>query len=140
MYDTKLYLIMWLQFRRSGEYEIKVKLATLVQGDPKTPFSIATTLRCRIGRYFIPWIAPLYSWSVPYNAELNIFWVFGMTRPGIEPRSPGLLANTLLISQLPGREYEVPLHYHYSKSALTLSVNLIYQPLRSGRIWHKVSF
>ena len=25
-----------------------------------------------------------------------IFWVFGMTRPGIEPRSPGPLANTLL--------------------------------------------
>ena len=23
------------------------------------------------------------------------FWVFGMTRPGIEPRSPGPLANTL---------------------------------------------
>ena len=25
------------------------------------------------------------------------FWVFGMTRPRIEPRSPGPLANTLLI-------------------------------------------
>ena len=25
------------------------------------------------------------------------FWVFSMTRPGIEPRSPGLLANTQLI-------------------------------------------
>ena len=24
-----------------------------------------------------------------------IFWVFGMTRPGIEPQSPGLLANSL---------------------------------------------
>ena len=24
------------------------------------------------------------------------FWVFGMNRPGIEPRTPGLLANTLL--------------------------------------------
>ena len=24
------------------------------------------------------------------------FWLFGMTRPGIEPRSPGPLANTLL--------------------------------------------
>ena len=27
----------------------------------------------------------------------SIFLVFGMTRPGIEPRSPGPLANTLLI-------------------------------------------
>ena len=43
----------------------KVKLATLVAGDPKAPFSIATIPRCRRGRYSIPWIAPLY----PYNAE-----------------------------------------------------------------------
>ena len=34
-------------------------MATLVKGDPKVSFSIATTLR----------IAPLYPWSSPYNAE-----------------------------------------------------------------------
>ena len=45
------------------------KLATIVEGDPKAPFSIATTPRCRGGRYSIPWIAPLYPWTVPYNAE-----------------------------------------------------------------------
>ena len=39
---------------------IKVKLATLVEGDPKAPFSIATTPRCRRGRNSMPWIAPLY--------------------------------------------------------------------------------
>ena len=27
------------------------KLATIVEGDPKAPFSIATTPRCRGGRY-----------------------------------------------------------------------------------------
>ena len=47
----------------------KVKLATIVEGDPNAPFSIATTPRCRGGRYSIPWIAPLYPWTVPYNAE-----------------------------------------------------------------------
>ena len=31
------------------------------------------------------------------NASSTIFWVFGMTQPGIEPRSPGPLANTLTI-------------------------------------------
>ena len=41
-------------------YISKVKLATIVEGDPKAPFSIATTPRCRGGRYSIPWIAPLY--------------------------------------------------------------------------------
>ena len=35
-------------------------LATIVEGDPKAPFSIATTPRCRGGRYSIPWIASLY--------------------------------------------------------------------------------
>ena len=47
----------------------KVKLATIVEGDLKAPFSIATTCRSRGGRYSFPWIAPLYPWSLPYNAE-----------------------------------------------------------------------
>ena len=29
-------------------------------GDQKAPFSIATTPRCKGGRYSFPWIAPLY--------------------------------------------------------------------------------
>ena len=37
-----------------------VKLATVVEGDPKAPFSIATTPRCKGGRDSFPWIAPLY--------------------------------------------------------------------------------
>ena len=35
------------------------KLVTIVKGDPKAPFSIATTPRCRGGRYSLPWIALL---------------------------------------------------------------------------------
>ena len=31
-----------------------------VEVDPKPPFSITTTPRCKGGRYSIPWIAPLY--------------------------------------------------------------------------------
>ena len=38
----------------------KVKLATLVKGDLKAPFSIATTPRCWGGHYSIPRIAPLH--------------------------------------------------------------------------------
>ena len=44
-------------------------LATVVEGDPKAPFSIATTPRCKGGHYSFPWIAPLYPWYIPYNAE-----------------------------------------------------------------------
>ena len=37
----------------------KVKLATVVKGDQKAPFSITTTPRCRGVCYSFPWIAPL---------------------------------------------------------------------------------
>ena len=37
-----------------------MKLATVVKGDPKAPFSKATTPRCRGRQYSFPWIAPLY--------------------------------------------------------------------------------
>ena len=48
-------------------------MATIVKGDPKAPFSIATTPRCRKGRYSIPRIDPLYPWSLPYNAECLLY-------------------------------------------------------------------
>ena len=80
-------------------------------GSPSTTvanFTLLTTPRCRGGRYSFSWIAPLYPWSVPYNAVLSkeasstIFWVFGMTQPGIEPRSPGPLVNTLTAGPMSG--------------------------------------
>ena len=47
----------------------KVKLVTVVKGDQKAPFSIATTPRSRGGRYSFTWIYPLYPWFVCYIAE-----------------------------------------------------------------------
>ena len=47
----------------------KVKLAAVVEGDQKAPFSISTTPKCWGGRDSIAWIAPFYSWYVPYIAE-----------------------------------------------------------------------
>ena len=37
-----------------------VKWATVVEADPKAPFSVGTTPRCREGCYSFPRIAPLY--------------------------------------------------------------------------------
>ena len=45
------------------------KLATVVKGDPKAPFSIATTQSYGGERYSFPWISPLNSLYVPYNAK-----------------------------------------------------------------------
>ena len=78
------------------------KLVTVVEGDQKAPFSIATTSRCKEGCYSFPWIAPLYPWCLLYNTEclarrykVVFLKSIGMTRPGIECRSPGALANTI---------------------------------------------
>ena len=40
-------------------------------------------------------IRTLYCWMLSKEVSSAIFKVFGMTRPGIEPRSPEPLANTL---------------------------------------------
>ena len=46
-----------------------IYIYTIVEGDQKAPFSIATTTRCRGERYFFLWIAPLYPWYIPNIAE-----------------------------------------------------------------------
>ena len=48
----------------------KVKLATIVEGNPKAPFSIATTPRCRGGRYSFPGL--LYFTLDPYIIMLSV--------------------------------------------------------------------
>ena len=42
-------------------YRVKVKLATVVEDDPKSLFSIATTPRSREERYSFPWIRSFFS-------------------------------------------------------------------------------
>ena len=78
------------------------KLAILVEGDQKALFSITTTSRCRGRAQFLslycstlPLIRTLYCWVLSKEVSSIIFKVFGLTRPGIETRSPGPLANTL---------------------------------------------
>ena len=62
IYMNKLYSalnnLLWLICRKTKSN--KVKLATVVEGDQKAPFSIATTPGCREGRYSFLGIAPLY--------------------------------------------------------------------------------
>ena len=55
-------LLDWLLYQQLRAEKMKsVKLATIVEGDLKAPFSIATTPRCRGGCYSFPWTAALYS-------------------------------------------------------------------------------
>ena len=77
-------------------------MATVVESDTKTSFSIVTTPKCRGRCYSFPWIAPLtlnphlIMMGVEQRGIKYHFWVFGMNGLGIEPRSPESLANTLL--------------------------------------------
>ena len=48
---------------------IFIKLATIVEGDPKVTFSIASTLRCRGGRHSIHWIAPLDTYLIMLSVK-----------------------------------------------------------------------
>ena len=122
----------------------KVIIVKSEVGDQKAPFSIATTLRYKGGCYSFPWIAPLpliytlYGWVLSKEVSSTIFKVFGMTRPGIEPSSTGLLANTLPtrpISQiigLMGRFQGHHLHHHHVMP-LTLFRHFSLSFIASGR-------
>ena len=76
-------------------------MATRADGNPKAPFSIATTPMLEKGA--TPFLGLLrftldscfLMLSVKQRGIMYHFLVYGMARPGIEPRSPGLLANTL---------------------------------------------
>ena len=64
LWDFGIQMIHLISARRP-DLILKEKLATVVGGDTKAPFSVATTPRCRGWRYSIPWIALLYPWSSP---------------------------------------------------------------------------
>ena len=53
-------MVIYMYIYLSIYIYIYIKLATVVEANPKAPFSIATTPRCRGGRYSFSWIAPLY--------------------------------------------------------------------------------
>ncbi len=60
-------------------------------GEGKLWMALLLSLDCST----LPLIRALYCWVLSKEASSTIFKVFGMTRPGIEPRSPGPLADTL---------------------------------------------
>ena len=68
-------------------------------------------------------IRTLWCWVLSKEASYTIFWVFAMTRPGIEPRSPGPLANSLRLNYN-FKNYNKYLHYNplgcETKSPITI--------------------
>ena len=86
----KKVLFYWLCF--IAYQFIKVKLATVVEGNLKAPFSIATTQKCKGWRYSFPWVASLYPYliilsvkqgSVKYNFFVSLVWLDLGLNPGL---------------------------------------------------------
>ena len=83
-------------------------MVTVVEGNSKTPFSIATTPRCRGGSYSFPGLLhfTLETYLIMLRVEVGgikyHFWVLDLTRPVIEPQSTGPLATTLPLCQWAG--------------------------------------
>ena len=73
----------------------KVNLATVVEGDQKISFYSSYTEVLFLDCSTLPLIRTLYCWVLSKDVSSTIFKVLGMMRTGIEPRSPGPLANTL---------------------------------------------
>ena len=101
-------------------------LATIVEGDPKAPFSIAITPRYRGRCYSFHWIAPLYPWSIPYNSVLSkeasgTIFESDMTRPEVEFRSSRPLVNTLTIIPMS----DVKLYHNFSFTKMAWALNNI---------------
>ena len=79
---------------------IYISQLIIIEDDPKAHFSIATTPKSRDERNLFSWIAPLtpdlylIMWNVKQGDTKYHFLFFGITRPEIEPWSPGPLVNT----------------------------------------------
>ena len=96
----------WKLLTSSPSLYPQLILLIIVEGDSKVPFSIATTPKCEGGLLLshdcstLPLILTLWCWALSKAASSPIFWVSGMTRPGIEPRSTGPFVNTRTISPM----------------------------------------
>ena len=85
----------------------RISWPTVVEGDLKSHFSIATEPKFTSGRYFFPSIALLIfdMYLIIVNgkqADIKYRLLFSMTRFGIQRQSPGLYADTLTLIPMGG--------------------------------------
>ena len=132
--------------------EMQISWPTSSTVGPKALFSIVIKPRCWGGRYpaisfsgflHLPLICTLWCWVLSKEASRTNFWVFGMTRPGIEPLFPGSLPNTLIIMPIARPIFELgssrPFPMTITVASSLPQINISTQPTTS-RMWHKVNF
>ena len=104
--ELRLMSMEWASLAKSSaspKTTIQNERFLAVKSNPKAPFALATTPMCREGHYSFTWIALLTLdpylkiQSIKQRGIKYLFLLFGMTRPEIEPQSPGPLAKTLTL-------------------------------------------
>ena len=123
--------------------------------EPSSPRTLANTLVIiPMGRYIyiyfittlrghcsFPRTEPLYPWSLPLMLNVmqggikHHFWVFSMTRPGIEPSSPRTLANTLVIIPM-GRYIYIYIYIYISSPRFTANTGFADTLILAIRLYH----
>ena len=120
---------------------------TIVLGDPKAPFSIATTPRCRGGHYSFPWIAPLYPWFVPVcwvlskEVSTTIFNSLVWLNLGLNPGLPDHWRTLYPLDQSAGFVVFQNIRCKFIKVIIIFQKNcyhLIYISRKYFRIWRTI--
>ena len=117
--------------------------------------SLLNTLKYKVrskGRVdSISWIVPrtLCCWVLARRYKVPFFNAFGMTWPGIEPRSPGPLSNTLPTSPLSRSRLKLIYHQifdaiEYTPCKITRKISVVYGDVyiiqRNVKKWAKYEF
>ena len=107
-------------------------MATLVEADPKAPFSITTTPRCVWGILLLsldcstlPLIPSLYWWVLSKEASSTLFWVFGMTQPGSLVNTLTVMPMSSIITSTKVRQVNNTTKF-YQQNLFTNHIYLIY--------------
>ena len=92
-----LYFLFFLPQKEKKIFSLNGKVVDRCWGRPEGSLfnsyysEVLLSLDCST----LPLIRTLYCWLLSKKVSNTIFKVFGITRPGIEPRSPGPLTNTV---------------------------------------------
>ena len=118
------------------------KLATVLEGDLKAPFSIATAMRCRGGLHFTLDTNLIILSAKQGGIKYHFLKVFSKTWPGIEPWFPGPLVNTLPTGSIHTFTYTYLYMYIYKFVCVCLCVYVcVFTNLSTiSRLQHEVSF
>ena len=92
-YTTSAYIYKYIYRRKVGDHSWGWLEGSLFNSNFTEVYGRALLLFLDCST--LPLMRTIYCWVLSKEVSSTIFKVFGMTQPGIEPRSPGPLVDTL---------------------------------------------